>query len=70
MLPMPLSSSYNFEEPAICSQGGIYGVATWQECGNDKLVMMMMMIEIIIMITIVRMFATDNYNVDSSSSMP
>ena len=34
------------------------------------IIVMMMMIEIIIMITIVRMFATEYYNVDSSSSMP
>ena len=34
------------------------------------IIVMMMTIEIIIMITIVRMFAIDQYNVDSSSSMP
>ena len=34
------------------------------------IIVMMMMIKIIFMITIVGMFATDNYNVDSSSSMP
>ena len=34
------------------------------------IIVMMIMIKIIFMITIVGMFATDNYNVDSSSSMP
>ena len=34
------------------------------------IIVMMVMIEIITMITIVRIFATDQYNVDSSSSRP